>query len=212
MARGATERSVLYVVCGPITPCPACNTVACGCDTSGPPGSSGMSGDNAHAVSFTAGRAASGLGHPADPAALLARPKIGIPPRPVLRGGRWAWEDKSAFKIPILPEQALSGLTPCTSPRCGCGTEGLFERARKGGIGLIADHVRDLGEGGAGVPQLVRGDLHAPGGEVVHRCHTDQMREASASADRDSPTWRPSSSTVQGWVMSRCSSANARPT
>ena len=53
-------------------------------------------------------------------------------------------------------------LTVRTSPRRGCRADCLLERAGEGGLGLVADHIRHLGEGCARLPQLLHPDLHAP--------------------------------------------------
>ena len=57
-------------------------------------------------------------------------------------------------------------------------SECFLESTGKGGLGVIANHGGDLGEGGTGLPQLVRGDLHAPIAEVAHWGDADQPGEA----------------------------------
>ncbi len=65
------------------------------------------------------------------------------------------------------------GLANRTPPGGWRRTERLLERAGECGLGVVADNLGNLGEGRAGVTELLSRDLHAPISEVVHRWHAD---------------------------------------
>src|SRR6185312_12460392 len=64
------------------------------------------------------------------------------------------------------------------SPRGWGSAERPLERARESGFGIVADTLGNLGNGRAGVAELLGRDLHAPSGKVVHRRRADQTNEA----------------------------------
>src|SRR5204863_1620088 len=70
------------------------------------------------------------------------------------------------------------GLADRTPPGGWRRTERFLERAGECGLGVVADNLGNLGEGRAGVAELLSRDLHAPIGEVVHRRHADQTNKA----------------------------------
>lgn len=61
-----------------------------------------------------------------------------------------------------------------TSPGGRRRTDRLLEGAGKRGLGFVADHVGHLSKRRAGVPQLLRRNLHAPTRNVLHQRHADQ--------------------------------------
>jgi hypothetical protein len=63
-------------------------------------------------------------------------------------------------------------------PRRGWAIGGPLEGTRERGLGVLADIQRDRGHGEVGAAQQVRGQLHAPVGQVLHWRLPDEAHEA----------------------------------
>ena len=72
----------------------------------------------------------------------------------------------------------LGELAVRSSPRAWRRTDRFLERAGKRGFGFVSNYLGHLGEGRAGVPQLLHRNLHAPARKVVHWRHSDHPDKA----------------------------------
>jgi len=75
--------------------------------------------------------------------------------------------------------RSRSGLAALAASKVGRGNaDPALVRAAERGLRAVANLIRDFGEAHRRAGEERRGELHAPLGEVLHRWHADEVREA----------------------------------
>ncbi len=87
--------------------------------------------------------------------------------------------------------QGIPGPSALPTPGGGRGSECLLECPGKGGLGIVTDALRHLRQRCAGVAQIVRGDMHTPIGEIMHRGLANQTAKAIRQRRSGQPDFAP---------------------